>query len=144
MVKLLYAIALRLMETRSRFLSAGLRAIHRRMQLRCRRDRPRSAFEAQIRAERGTGSARAADADEFGTARELVVLVAQARLVKRRLEAGVQKKAAVIQGAGGCGSVVQPGLASFRRSRGSRATRPKRPGVLSSVVLDGLLFTVTV
>jgi hypothetical protein len=35
----------------------------------CRRDDPRSAFEAQIRAKRGTGSALTADADEFDAAR---------------------------------------------------------------------------
>jgi hypothetical protein len=35
----------------------------------CRRDKPRSAFEAQIREERGTGSALTADADESGDTR---------------------------------------------------------------------------
>jgi hypothetical protein len=35
----------------------------------CRRDKPRSAFQAQIRAERGTVSAETADADECGTHR---------------------------------------------------------------------------
>jgi len=48
---------------------AASRAIHRRTQMLCRRDTPRNAFDPQIRAERGTGSALTADADEFGTAR---------------------------------------------------------------------------
>jgi len=110
--------------------SAGIRAIHRRMQLRCRRFNPRSAFEAQIRAERGTGSARAADADEFGTTRELVTGRAQARRDKRRLKTDIQENSGGLRKVRG------------RRGRpailgGSGTTRPKRLGVLSSLVLEG-------
>jgi len=74
------------------------RAIHRRMQMLCRRDTPRNAFVfPQIREMRGTGSALTADADEFGTARANKLAPADlkpgARLTRtqerRRNEAGV-------------------------------------------------------
>jgi hypothetical protein len=41
----------------------------------CRRGTPRNAFDPHIRAERGTGSALTADADEFGTARAGLLLM---------------------------------------------------------------------
>jgi len=54
----------------------------------CRRDTPRNAFDPHIRAERGTGSALTADADEFGTAR--AALQEGRAQEKRREQAGVR------------------------------------------------------
>lgn len=64
---------------------AASRAIHRRTQMLCRRGSPRNAFDPQIRAERGTGSALTADADEFGTARAKLQQVVRAQEKRRRI-----------------------------------------------------------
>lgn len=97
------------------------RAIHRRTQMLCRRDTPRNAFVIpHIRAERGTGSALTADADEFGTA---CAAGSQRRTQqKRRSKAGV----GMIIGNPGPGNL----RTSRRRSgRGSEAARRRGLGV---------------
>lgn len=90
----------------------------------CRRDTPRNAFVIpHIRAERGTGSALTADADEFGTARALRRVLDQWRAQqKRRSKAGV----GMIIGNPGPGNL----RTSRRRSgRGSEAARRRGLGV---------------
>jgi hypothetical protein len=97
----------------------------------CRRINPRNAFEAQIRVERGTGSALTADADEFDVAR-----LGRSGPMRAKLDpvddAGSKRKRRQEAGVDGDG-MEEPRLGALGFRRGSKSPRLKRPAVDSSV-----------